>query len=44
MILSETHLLEMLGTMPQLDLVEETPPALPEIEANLKEIFKRDRA
>ena len=38
-ILSETHLLEMLGTMPQLDLVEETASPLPNIEPNLKEIL-----
>ena len=38
-ILSEGHLLEMLGTMPQLDLFEETPPPLPEIAPELKELL-----
>jgi DNA processing protein len=38
-ILSEGHLLEMLGTMPQLDLFEETPAPLPEIAPQLKEIL-----
>jgi len=38
-ILSEGHLLEMLGTMPQLDLFEETPLPLPEIAPELKELL-----
>ncbi|NBD33752.1 MAG: DNA-protecting protein DprA [Cyanobacteria bacterium] len=38
-ILSEGHLLEMLGTMPQLDLFEETPPSLPEMAPELKELL-----
>jgi DNA processing protein len=38
-ILSEAHLLEMLGTMPQLDLFEDTSPPLPEIASELQEIL-----
>jgi len=37
-ILSEGHLLEMLGTMPQLDRLAEAAP-LPDIDPNLKEIL-----
>lgn len=38
-ILGEGHLLEMLGTMPQLDLFEETPLPLPDLAPQLKEIL-----
>ncbi|MFP4132775.1 MAG: DNA-processing protein DprA [Halothece sp.] len=38
-ILSESHLLEMLGTMPQLDLFEENKPPSPEIPSELQEIW-----
>lgn len=39
-ILGEEHLLEMLGTIPQLDLFQEnTVPPLPDIEPALKEIL-----
>jgi len=38
-ILSTNHLLEMLGTMPQLDVVNDATPPLPDIDPNLKEIL-----
>jgi len=38
-ILSETHLLEMLGTMPQLDLFENQASPLPDLDPWLAEIF-----
>lgn len=40
LILSETHLLEMLGTIPQLDIPESTQPPLPELEPKLEQIYK----
>ncbi len=39
-ILSEEHLLEMLGTIPQLDRLTETTAPLSDLEANLKEILR----
>ena len=40
LILSETHLLEMLGTMPQLDVQEPPPLPTPELEPKLEQIYK----
>ena len=40
LILSEAHLLEMLGTIPQLDLPEPRQLSLPELEPKLALIFK----
>ena len=39
-ILSIEHLLEMLGTMPRLDLIASTPKKIPELEPRLKEIYQ----
>lgn len=40
LILSEAHLLEMLGTIPQLDLPESIQLPLPDLEPKLKQIYQ----
>ena len=40
LILSETHLLEMLGTMPQLDVRESPQLPIPDLEPKLEQIYK----
>lgn len=40
LILSEAHLLEMLGTIPQLDIPQSTPPQIPELEPKLEQIYQ----